>query len=72
MLSYESTIQKASGCINKKEDFLLRSPLSDPLGVGGNTIWDQDGCVEWQRNMFVISKVHYFFENDGKTDFIKW
>ncbi len=25
--------QKASGCVNKKEDFLLRSPLSDPLGV---------------------------------------
>jgi len=20
----------------------------DPHGVGGNTIWDQDGCVEWQ------------------------
>ncbi len=33
MLSYESTIEKASGCVNKKEDFLLRSPLSDPLGV---------------------------------------
>lgn len=47
-------------------------PFCDSHGVGGNTIWDQDGCVEWQRNMFVISKVHYFFENDGKTDFIKW
>lgn len=22
--------------------------LGDPHGVGGNTIWDQDGCVEWQ------------------------
>gem|GEM_PF-2650606 len=22
--------------------------LRDSHGVGGNTIWDQDGCVEWQ------------------------
>ena len=34
----------------KKEEFkieLLFLVLSDPHGVGGNTIWDQDGCVEW-------------------------
>ena len=36
--------------INEKEAYHRIRIFSwcDPHGVGGNTIWDQDGCVEWQ------------------------
>jgi len=31
----------------QKGGFRYRNPPCDSHGVGGNTIWDQDGCVEW-------------------------
>ena len=39
------------GCrfvFKRKKSMSLDILFCDPHGVGGNTIWDQDGCVEWQ------------------------